>query len=157
MNKLSHGLERFIKALQILIGLIMLASLLLVFANVVFRALFNSSIFWGESLTIYLIIGMVFIGTGVVFWDSEHLVMEFLYEKVSEAWKARLDDLSAIFTFLTSVLLMVLGLKVTRDLYSLGQLSPDGSIPLWIVMFSIPFGAFVTVLAQAGRAFKRKT
>ena len=59
-------------------GVLLAASVLLNFANVVGRYFFNASIFWAEEIMLFLMVGCVFLGNGVVAWSGRQLRMDVI-------------------------------------------------------------------------------
>lgn len=134
------------KVLKILVGLNMLLALLLLFVNVVLRTGGFATLEWVEPLVVYLIMWMVFLGTGLVFAGDEHLSMGILYDRASKPVQRLLDVFNNILVIAVSIFLVYYGSIVTRNLHMLGQKSMDGHIPLYLVMLSIPVGAAVTII-----------
>ena len=48
------------------------------FANVVGRYFFNASIYWAEEVMLFLMVGCVFLGNGVVAWSGRQLRMDVI-------------------------------------------------------------------------------
>ncbi|OLO25288.1 hypothetical protein BTR23_24970 [Alkalihalophilus pseudofirmus] len=140
-------IELPVKILKVILGLNMLISLMLIFMNVCLRTFFSISIIWVEPTVIYLIIWSVFLGTGLVYFDDEHISMGLIYDKLSEKGKRILDIFNGIIIMLVSLFLLIYGSQVTKKLYILGQRSMDGNIPLYLIMISIPIGAALVIFA----------
>ncbi len=148
--------DRMVSILRILLGISLLFTLSLLFINVFLRTFTDTSIIWAEPVTIYLIIWIVFLGTGLVFSGDEHLTLGLLYDFVPECWKTVLDRLNQCLTVVVSLFLIYFGFQLTVDLYLLGQRSQDGLIPLYLVMASIPIGAVVTILTMFNETLKTR-
>ena len=65
-------------ALRVVAGVLLVASVALNFANVIARYFFNASIFWAEEVMLFLMVGCVFLGNGVVAWSGRQLRMDVI-------------------------------------------------------------------------------
>ena len=59
--------------LRVLAGTLLVAGVGLNFANVIGRYFFNVSIYWAEEAMLFLMVGCVFLGNGVVAWSGRQL------------------------------------------------------------------------------------
>ncbi len=75
---LLRGAQKFVAVLRVVAGVLLAASVALNFANVVARYFFNSSIFWAEEIMLFLMVGCVFFGNGVVAWSGRQLRMDVI-------------------------------------------------------------------------------
>ncbi len=72
---------------KLLIGVLILASIGLNFANVIARYLFLAPIPWAEEVMIFIMIWCVFMGVILVAWDGTHLRMDLLSSILPSPWK----------------------------------------------------------------------
>src|SRR6202521_2088351 len=79
---MTEKLLRLVRALGavigVLSGVLLVASVALNFANVVGRYFFNASIPWAEEAMLFLMVGCVFLGNGVVAWSGRQLCMDVI-------------------------------------------------------------------------------
>jgi len=61
-----RGARALVTILRVLAGVLLVASVALNFVNVVGRYFFNTSIYWAEEVMLFLMVGCVFFGNGVV-------------------------------------------------------------------------------------------
>lgn len=134
----------------------MIASLLILFVNIVLRELFSYSFTWIEGSTIYLIIWIVFLGIGIVYWDDSHLSMDFIYEKFSTKTKKVFNLIINILIIITSFYLLIYGFELTKKLYELNQYSTYANIPMYVVTMSIPLGALISIFIVIYKTVKQK-
>src|ERR1700744_2135829 len=78
IDHLLRGARGLVAVLRILAGVLLVASVLLNFANVVGRYFFCDSIFWAEEIMLFLMVGCVFFGNGVVAWSGRQLRMDVI-------------------------------------------------------------------------------
>ena len=126
IDQLLRGVRALVSVLRVLAGFLLFASVGLNFANIVGRYFFNSSIYWAEEVMLFLMVGCVFLGNGVV------------------AWSGRLQKLLALASELiliaVSITIVVFAWPVIRDLWSFGQRSQSAEIPMVIPQVMIPIG-----------------
>jgi TRAP-type C4-dicarboxylate transport system permease small subunit len=72
---------------KLIIGALILASIVLNFANVIARYLFLAPIPWAEEIMIFIMIWCVFVGVILVAWDGTHLRMDLLSSILPSPWK----------------------------------------------------------------------
>ena len=65
-----RGVRGLVSALRVLAGALLIASVTLNFANVIGRYCFSASIYWAEEVMLFLMVGCVFLGNGVVAWSG---------------------------------------------------------------------------------------
>ena len=64
--------------LRVTAGVLLVASVALNFANVVGRYFFSASIYWAEEVMLFLMVGCVFLGNGVVAWSGRQIRMDVI-------------------------------------------------------------------------------
>ena len=78
IDQLLRGARAVVSVLRVVAGVLLAASVSLNFANVVGRYFFNASIFWAEEIMLFLMVGCVFLGNGVVAWSGRQLRMDVI-------------------------------------------------------------------------------
>ena len=78
IDELLRVVRALVSVLRVLAGVLLVASVLLNFANVVGRYFFNASIYWAEEVMLFLMVGCVFLGNGVVAWSGRQLRMDVI-------------------------------------------------------------------------------
>ena len=77
-ENLLRGVRALLAIIRVLSALLLVGSVGINFANIVGRYFFNTSIPWAEETMLFLMVGCVFLGTGVVAWSGRHLRMELV-------------------------------------------------------------------------------
>lgn len=75
-------LDRYCKAIDVLLALLMAGMVILVFGNVVLRYAFNSGITVSEEMSRWFFIWMTFLGAIVLLKDRKHLGTDMLVSKL---------------------------------------------------------------------------
>lgn len=139
--KFFAGLEWILKALVIVGNGLML---LLVFAQVITRYLFNYTPYFGEELARYLFVWVVFLSLPLVAKYGGHMAIETITSRVHGATLKFLNIMADIFTIIFMGIMVVCGIQmVIRTSY---QTSPAMMIPMSWVYVVIPFGCGVMLL-----------
>ena len=131
--------------LRVLAGVLLVASVALNFANVVGRYFFNASIYWAEEVMLFLMVGCVFLGNGVVAWSGRQIRMDVIVgmmprrcASARSLFRARLHR--------DRMTIVVFAWPVIRDLYDFDQRSQSAEVPLYIPQALIPIGLSIMAL-----------
>lgn len=118
---------------------------ILLFAEVISRFIFNFPIMWSEEIGRYLFIWIVYLGSSIAFIKKKHLRVDFLVRKINKPYDSYLEFilLSMIMIFLFFV--FINGLKYI-GIYWNTQAYSTKYIKLGWVYASIPIGSFFMVL-----------
>ena len=123
---------------------LMFAMVLLVFFQVISRALFDSSFSWTTELARYMMIWVVFLGGGIAFQHAAHISIEALAEKLSNVWKKVVQAFVAIACIAFFIILIVTGIEFSSA--SMTQTSPALQIPMGLVYLAIPISGVLQIL-----------
>ncbi|MEX2034796.1 MAG: TRAP transporter small permease [Xanthobacteraceae bacterium] len=144
------GVRWLVSILRVLAGVLLVASISLNFANVIGRYFFNVSIFWAEEVMLFLMVGCVFLGNGVVAWSGRQIRMDVIVAMMPGKVRDALNLLAELVFILTAMMILTFSLPVIRDLYEFDQRSQSAEVPLYIPQALIPIGlsimAFLVVV-----------
>ncbi|MBQ6671946.1 MAG: TRAP transporter small permease [Spirochaetales bacterium] len=126
--------------------LCLIAMTALVFANVFSRYVLHLSLSFSEEITTNLFVLLSMMGTAIAARRRAHLGLSILTDAVSPKVRRALMifgfSLSTIFCFAV----FFYGIKMVRNEYILGQVTPSMQWPEWIYGCFVPFGAaFMTL------------
>lgn len=139
--KIFNYLDMFLKVLVVIGNGLML---LLVFAQVITRYVFNYTPYFGEELARYLFVWVVFLSLPLVARYGGHMCIETLTSRVKGATLKFLNILADIFTIVFMGIMVWCGIQmVIRTNY---QTSPAMMIPMSWVYVVIPFGCAVMLI-----------
>lgn len=79
---LDHFIDRYVRALNLIIALALAAMVVLVFGNVVLRYVFNSGITVSEELSRWLFIWITFLGAVAAIKENAHLGTDMLVSRL---------------------------------------------------------------------------
>lgn len=111
----------------------------IVLVQVVLRYVFRSPLVWAEEASVFLMIWISFVGSGLAIRDGAHIALNFLYTRLPALWSRLMLAVScfAILAFLA--VLIWQGLQLA--LFVGGQPSPALRIPMMWPYLIIPVGA----------------
>lgn len=141
MEKIFNILDWFLKLLVVIGNGLML---LLVFAQVISRYVFNYTPYFGEELARYLFVWVVFLSLPLVARYGGHMAIETLTSRVKGATLKFLNIMADIFTIVFMGIMVWYGIvMVMRTTY---QTSPAMMIPMSWVYVVIPFGCAIMLV-----------
>lgn len=142
LDKLFKGLRSVLYWFSVAAMSVMLV---VIFAQVVSRYLFNWTPEWSEELARYLFVWVVFIGSALIMGESGHLAVQFVpnHFKGTAAGKA-LQVIINLSGYVFIVLLLVQGTKMMQVMTF--QISPGLEIPMSWVYSVIPISAVLMLL-----------
>lgn len=131
---------------RVTLGVLLLAATVLVFVNVVLRYVFNYAISWGEEVTKYLLLWLVFLGSGVVAREGGHISMEVLLTLLSP----RAQQMNAVLVnavcAVLSAIVGFLGWQLAMAVRTVGQVGAASGLPMSWVYLAIPVGCLLMML-----------
>ena len=146
INAILDGARALVSVLRVLAGALLVLSVLLNFANVIGRYFFNSSIYWAEEAMLFLMVGCVFLGNGVVAWSGRQLRMDVIVSMMPVHVQKLLWLISEIVLIVIALTVVVFAWPVIRDLWNFDQRSQSADIPMVIPQAMVPIGLSIMAL-----------
>ena len=144
MNKSELIFNKVCRILEVFMIIIFALLVLDVLFQVFSRYLLGTSFTWTEEFARFALIWMTILGAAYLNGTQEHLSMDFLYQKFSEANKRKASILIEVLIFLFALIIMVIGgLNLVYTTLHLEQLSGTLRIPLGYVYAIMPFSGFL--------------
>ena len=146
-----------LRAIRAVLGVLILAGVVLNFANVVGRYVFFAPIIWAEEILVFIMVWCVMLGATLVTWENQHLRMDAVYHLAPPRVRRWLNLLSTLAFLVAGVFLLVQSVRVVAVIAGTGQRSVVAEIPMVIPYGAIPlsFGLIVLALLLRFRAFVR--
>jgi|SRR5215207_6036508 TRAP-type C4-dicarboxylate transport system permease small subunit len=145
-DKLLAGAQKFVAVLRVIAGVLLVASVTLNFVNVVARYFFNASIFWAEEAMLFLMVGCVFLGNGVVAWSGRQLRMDVIVGMMPAPVRKILELVSELILITVCLMIVAFAWPVIRDLTLFDQRSQSADIPMVIPQVMVPIGLAIMAL-----------
>jgi len=151
IEKLLRLVRALVAVIGVLSGVLLVASVALNFANVVGRYFFNASIPWAEEAMLFLMVGCVFLGNGVVAWSGRQIRMDVVVRMLPPKVREALDLFSELVFLITAVAIVIFAWPVIRDLAAFDQRSQAADFPLVIPQAMVPIGLSIMAFLVAVR------
>ena len=151
IDQLLRGARALSSALRVIAAVLLVASVLLNFANVLGRYFFSDSIYWAEEVMLFLMVGCVFLGNGVVAWSGRQLRMDVIVGMMPARVQKVLDFISELIFIAVALIIVSFAVPVIRDLWSFDQRSQSAEVPMYIPQAMVPLGLSLMVLLVIAR------
>ena len=140
------GVRGLIAVLRVLASTMLVLSIALNFANVIGRYFLNASIFWAEEIMLYLMVGCVFLGNGIVAWSGRQIRMDVIVAMMPQKTREALNLTAELVLIAVALAIIAFSFPVIRDLYNFDQRSQSAELPLFIPQSMIPIGLGIMTL-----------
>lgn len=150
-DTILRGVRALLAVLRVLAGVLLAASVLLNFANVVGRYFFSTSIYWAEEVMLYLMVACVFLGNGVVAWSGRQLRMDVVVKMMPARLETALMLFSELVFIAVAIVIVVFAAPVIRDLWLFDQRSQSADVPMVIPQIMVPIGLAIMAALVAIR------
>ncbi|MDD7972940.1 TRAP transporter small permease [Roseinatronobacter alkalisoli] len=137
---LEVNFERFILAA------ILLALVLILAAQVMFRYLIGSPLVWSEELARYLLIWCTFIGVSLAVREGRNISVDLLPVLAGQAWLRTFGVVALLGSAIFFALMVWYSVPLTRRIAQIGQTSPGLNLQMWIVYAAVPVGMGLALL-----------
>ena len=146
IDTVLRGARGFVSILRVLAGVLLVLSVTLNFANVIGRYFFSASIHWAEEIMLFLMVGCVFLGNGVVAWSGRQIRMDVVIGMMPDKLREALNLFSELLFIATALAIAFFAWPVIRDLWAFDQRSQSAEVPLVYPQALIPVGLLIMVL-----------
>jgi TRAP-type C4-dicarboxylate transport system permease small subunit len=157
VQTIRRGVNGLLGAIRIVAALLLVGSVAINFANIIGRYFFAVSLQWAEEVMLFLMIGCVFLGTGLVGWSGKHIRMDVIVALFPPPIRHALDVFAEIVTIATSLAVAVFAWPVITMLAHFDQRSQAANIPLVIPQAMLPIGLSLMALLIAMRLILQGT
>jgi len=144
--------ERFIRKLMDLLrgtsGALMLALIIDVAIQLLARNFIKVSVVWTEDVAKLLMIWMTFLGSPVVLYQGEHLVVDLIYAKVMPSKRKYIRLLSDLVITVFCVIVIRFGVVLCTNKVILGSVTAAAGIPRVCVYAALPVGMTAMALVS---------
>ncbi len=137
-------LKKYNKFEEIILILSLILNVIIVFAQVIMRYFFNSSLAWSEELSRYIFIWQVWIGTSIAFADDQHINVDLIYQLVkSKKGHKVLDIIRYTVWLLFNFYLVKIGFELVSSMSARHALSSGMRLPLSYVYIVLPISSIL--------------
>ncbi len=140
--KLVNGIHILLMELA---KLFIVAMILIIFANVVLRYVFNSGILWSEEVALLMAVWFIFISMGLGIKQKLNIVINLVQREKLPQWLNKgLDLLAEIIVIFVGVIMMVYGSRLVG--FTMTSIMPATRWPAGILYIVVPFAGLITTL-----------
>jgi TRAP-type C4-dicarboxylate transport system permease small subunit len=136
-------LKKFLRFLdflpEVVLGLTVLVMTVTIFAQVVFRYVFNRPIYWADEFAVLVFAWMIFIGTVVATKYNEHFSVDTFIRMLPKRLQMVLTIATNVAILMVIVLLFIEGITLTQE--TIGLKYPAMEISRGFLYISIPVTA----------------
>ena len=150
-ENLLRGVHALLATIRLLSGVLLVGSVSLNFVNVVGRYFFNVSIPWAEEAMLFLMVGCVFLGNGLVAWSGRQIRMDVIVSMMPARVREALDLFSELVFIATAITIVIFAWPVIRDLAAFDQRSQAADFPLVVPQAMVPVGFSIMAFLVAVR------
>ncbi|RUL47778.1 MULTISPECIES: TRAP transporter small permease [Lysinibacillus] len=119
---------------------ILIVMTVVMFAGVIWRYVFNSSIVWAEELARYLFVWFVFLSASYAVISKAHIRVEALNAIIPLKIRPYINLIGSFVWLLFSLYIAYLGFQYSFDLWSQNTNSAALKLPMGLVYMGIPLG-----------------
>ena len=136
----STPLERFSDRAILITGLGILAITLLVSYDVLMRFFLNEPQLFVDDLSSFLLVAVVFLGTGPTFYKGGHIRVDLVTSRLRKKSQSRLRIVTLCMGLLLLGVIIYETMISTVAAFQTGRVSAVMAYPLWTAMLFIPCG-----------------
>ncbi|MEL0659853.1 TRAP transporter small permease [Psychromonas arctica] len=137
-NKISQLLAFFENTI---VGVLIMYSALMLFTQIIARAVFNYSFSWAEESVRYAIIWMVFMASSIAFRQNAHISIDVLKQILPKSMLKPFQAAICTICLMTTMLLAWFGWELASRMMMFGQVSSAMEAPMYIFYLSIPISS----------------
>lgn len=149
MKKWILLIEQLVERIGKAISWLTLFLVVLVFANVFMRYVFNDPSAWSKELEWHLFALIFIFGAAFTFKHDGHVRVDLFYDRFSKRNKASVNFWGTLlFLIPWCIVLIYTGWQSALSAYMVGERSPEsgGLSNLWLIQFAIPLGMSLLLL-----------
>ena len=140
--------ERLTGAIESALALAFIAAVLVNFANVVGRYVFDYAFLGADEAQIYIMVWMAFLGAAVVSWRERHLRMDVLLRLFPAPIQTVLRAAELLLLAGLGGFVLYESASYAGRMFALGQTSNNAGIPMWLPHSAVAVGfALITLIA----------
>lgn len=131
----------------------LVATTLIIFAQIIMRSAFNSSLTWSEELTRYIFIWQIWMGVSVAQKGKQHIKVEMLFTFIkNKKFKDVIGIVVTLILIAFNIFLVIYGSSVVGQMIVRNNLSGAMRMPMYLVYLALPVSSAVFCLRLVGSA-----
>ena len=151
----SNILKKTVSIMTKITGFLFFVVLLVTVANILLRNVLSVSWLFMSGLLRLSFIWMVFTGTAVLYYNNDHLIMDFFSGKFSVKWHKIVDILEQVMFLLFCAVLVFYGIQVTK--VRMGIPFETWKVPTGYAFVAVPVNGFIMALFSIEKLIKMRS
>jgi TRAP-type C4-dicarboxylate transport system permease small subunit len=148
---IDTALDRMARLIELVLAVAFILAVLLNFANVVGRYLFNFSLLGSDEVEVFVMVGMTFLGAVVVTRRNEHLRMDVLVRFMPVPVRLALRIAEQLLLIALAGFVLSQSYFYASQMLRLGRTSDMAGVPMWIPHGSVALGFALILLIAVWR------
>ncbi len=151
---LERMIDGTLRALEWLLGLLLVAMVLFNFANVVGRYVFGATMLGAEEVQVFAMVWLTFLGAVIVTWRSAHLRMDAIAVHFPPVVRTLLRWAEAAVALGTLGYVLQYSWLFVSRIKRIDQLSDAAHVPMWIPHAAVLVGFGLIIVMLVLRAIR---
>ena len=144
MKEDDKGKRTKLTLVEKLLALLFAIIIITMFSQVVFRYIFNQSLYWSEEIVRYLFVWLVFFGGALVIREDGHIGIDFLLTKIPDKYSRKLKYLDYYVSIIVNLFFAIAGTILIFKLR--GPSSPALGLPVnWFLYGALPMASIISI------------
>jgi len=131
-----------------IISFLMFALIVIITIQIVGRSVIKINTHWTEEVAKYILIWLTFLGSPVVFYRGEHLIVDLFYAKFPTRVRHWVHLFSDLFILAFFCYLGYFGIMLCTNKFVLNFTSPAAGIPRVYIYAALPVGAVLMAICS---------
>ena len=145
----SAPTARLLRILEVTLGLVFCAVVMMNFASAASRYMFKKAIVGADEVQVYAMVWVIFVGAAVVAWRRAHLRMDVLVQRMRGRAARCRDALESLLALVVCGTMSWVSFRYVMQIHDMGQHSDGADIPMWIPHTAALVGFSATALISA--------
>jgi TRAP-type C4-dicarboxylate transport system permease small subunit len=128
---------------NVLIGVLLVAIVLVILAQVVFRYVLSAPLSWSTEVATGLLVYVAFIGFAIGVRDNAHVALNLFERRLGDRGRRVVRTVELVFL---GGVLLALGVGAVEYMAEQSDVTTPAGLPLWTILLAIPIGSGLGVL-----------
>jgi tripartite ATP-independent transporter DctM subunit len=104
LQRRAHAMDPIERAAEVVVVLALVAELVAMFGNVIFRSLLNSSLLWSLEIAELALVVITFLGGAIAYPRNEHMALQAVVQRLPRRWRGPAGTLCHWQVFVMAVI-----------------------------------------------------
>jgi len=139
LNKIGEYISKIVEVICVILTVIMTTIILV---NVFYRYVLRMGLPWAEETVRYMLVWMVMLGNSIVFFEEEHITVDFFLDKFEKRNLIRIIHI--VITIIFLIIFVISGLENAE--FGRRLTSPTLGISRFIPFVALPIGGILMII-----------